>query len=208
MVDSGLNSSIWLNQDREVIQEAIESIGTPVGLVEVREDGSFAPIAFNKQLTRYYGFDFSEFVDSGKAIFEFKPKERVDIPDALKYLERAVQNYKICVEMGRPVEFETNFSDAKTGKVSWSVNTMVPIKDGDRVARILVTMVDTSYKHADASASAVNSLSVCAWCEKRVKDSDTDDWESVLQYFHRNGVSVSHGICNGCMSDVESLMVD
>ena len=58
----------------------------------------------------------------------------------------------------------------------------------------------------DIGATVVTSLAVCAWCEKRVKEVEASEWESVPQYLHRNGVSVSHGICHDCMSDVEKLI--
>ncbi len=207
MVESELQSSVWLSPDSQVIRDALESIGTPVGLVEVIGDGSFKPVAANRKVSQYYGFDFDHFLGSGKAFFDYDVPEGTEVPTgALEYVSRAVQNYQICADLAKPVEFETNYGSGE--EVSWSLNTMIPILDGGRVVRILVTMVDVTYKYLDSQPMMINALSMCAWCQARVRVTDSDGWEGVVNFFHRNGVSISHGICDECITNVESKMED
>lgn len=192
-----LSGSFWREAGTEALTDTISTLGVPIGVIRVSKEG-FTPIACNQPLTGYYSRDFQLLVDL-QAPLQSYITPALDESDRL-LLERAVENYQRCVESRKPVEFETEYTDPKTGRPSWSINSMTPIFDEDGfVCRIVITMIDVTYRHLPRNEPIIDEVvCFCAWCRKKVRAEHEEVWEDVATFLHRSDFYLSHGMCDEC----------
>ena len=185
----------WMQEDHTLIASALDLIDVPVVLVG-KTDEEYTLIATNSRLRHFYEADFSSF--HGKKFNDFR---ELFSDRGKEYLSQAERNYSLCAELGKTVEFEHEYV-TPDGETKWSNNSMVPIIEDGEVKRILVTMVDTSYKHEphDRELTEKSKLIICAWCDSKVKHNHSGTWVGVSEYLHRQGVSQSHAICDDCLN--------
>ncbi|HLA45715.1 MAG TPA: PAS domain S-box protein, partial [Aggregatilineales bacterium] len=116
--------------DLEVILPIINSIGAPVFLIDVLENGSFRYFAFNRHEENDIGLTTAQV--SGK-----QPEELVS-PDFAQHL---IENYQRCVDAQAEIEIET-YLDTPTGR-RWAHNRLTPIFDEKgRFVRIMGTVIE------------------------------------------------------------------
>ncbi len=193
----------WLSSDLNAIQDAIDIIDTPIGLVDVLYvdgDVDFVLLAVNKKIDEFYQTQFSRFVGKSRE----DALQEAD-PETLEAIDRIRKNYLKCLELGNTYEYELAITEPVK---FWSKNTLTPVFKGDLVRRILITIVDQNYRwdmEQVTRPSTESSVHVCAWCDSMMRDSEDEPWENASKYLHRCGVNVSHGVCHQCMDQFEDL---
>ena len=177
---------------------AIDSIGAPIIIVDVKPDERFVWRLINKSAERYFDLQNDEWV--GKEVDSYEGLDEIRI----SHRKRSAANYKRCVATKAPV-FVENEHRGPDG-VLWARNTIVPIfNDAGEVKQIMVTILDvtelieTQHRLEDALTKTLSGfVTICANC-KDIQDG-SENWVRVEQYManHSNDVQFSHGYCPKC----------
>lgn len=185
--------------DAAAIRRVIDSIGAPITLTDLHEDGSFRVFTWNAQAERFYGVSVTKLVGRSLRELDLKPEGRVDLIE---------ERFRECIAQREPLQFRDYAPvDTVRGR-RWVHTTMTPlIDDESRTKRIMSTIVDvTDLKQSEDELVEVLTnvlggfIPICAAC-KKVRDTD-DAWHPVESYFgRRNQARFSHSMCPECMHE-------
>ncbi|MDZ7685503.1 MAG: hypothetical protein U5O39_11280 [Gammaproteobacteria bacterium] len=195
--------NLLLHPDPAVCERFLSLLGVAASIATVDEDGGFRLFASN-ELTRDF-YQMERFEDPVRVSAEDLTsllRGEWDPAPVQAYVDRMLMNYRTCVEQRKTLNTETELQ-LPDGVEVWSRNTLTPIFDGDRVARILVTFVEVTEmrrareKLEQSLASLIASMiSVCDGCGKVA---DGDEWITMAEYMQRHSDrSFTHGICTRC----------
>ncbi|MCB1693332.1 MAG: hypothetical protein KDI19_11235 [Pseudomonadales bacterium] len=123
-------------------------------------------------------------------------------PDLLARLQENAEQV-VSTRTAATFEYPTALQDHR---VRWISYTMVPLKEYDKVVRLLVTIKDNTAlvearrrKSRDLARIASSFLRICAWCSSVVDDEK--GWLPVQEYVKRHPVHRPHaGRCPACAS--------
>ena len=142
--------NIWLSEDRSALNSLLQHIAVPIGIVEPHND-TFELIAHNQGLAEFYSATGEIHEPFYFEIGDFLPV------DLVGWLERAKKNWSACFESGESLVTVTDY-ERIPGEQVWSENTIVPIKDGNKTKRLIVTIIEKSVPENESGYDVV-----CAW---------------------------------------------
>jgi len=195
--------NLLLHPDPAICEQFLALLGVAAGLASVDDEGGFTLITNNEIARNFYRVEplprpVKLTVENiAPLLHGVRDPGQVEA-----YVGRMQTNYRACAEQGRTLSTETDMQ-SPDGVERWSRNTLTPIFEGERVARILVTFVEvTEIREArtelerSLTSLIASMIDVCQGCGKVA---DNGSWVTMAHYMRRHSDrSFSDGICPAC----------
>ena len=193
---------IELIESQEKIKIAIDSIGEPIMILDVKPDDRFAFSILNRAAEKYFSVSNEAYI--GLDLDNFEGLNAVRIAQR----KQSIAVSKRCIATRAPVVSETKHL-TRDGSYRWGRNTNAPIfgTNGD-VHQIMVSSVDitelveTRNRLEDALTKTLSGfVTICANC-KKIRHND--EWQPIELYaseqmdYH----NFSHGLCTSCAREL------
>ncbi|HUF75699.1 MAG TPA: PAS domain S-box protein [Longimicrobiales bacterium] len=188
--------SVLTGGDMRAILAILDSIGAPITLTDLHEDGSFRVFLMNRLAEAFYGVSAGDLVGLSLREMGLRPVGR---------LERIEERFRECIASGSSVHFRDHSPvDTRQGR-RWVNITMTPLIDEAKgITRIMSTIIDVTElrRYEEELADALTKIlsgfvSICAAC-KKIEDDETG-WTPVEGYISkRSGARFTHGMCPEC----------